>query len=289
MSRLTDAILGPKAFGVGSAQPMLDLSYGGQHGWAPNLTQWVSNQAYVRRDLVCVLLEAPKFFSLMPDPQKWVMTLKSLVELHCKSIEGFNAGLTVEFDEHAVGGGGEMQQEVIDVKRARSEPVFNFVEKYGMPIQTFLHAWISYGMMDPDTKYAMVSTLPGQRPDDLLADWSTMSCLFFEPDPQHRKVVKSWVSTNMMPRETGEITAKRDLTSAKEVLNLSIPFTAISQFSLGTNIFAQQILDNINMSNSNPYLRPSFVQSIDADVASAAEGYKKNVEDLGSSAVPGIR
>lgn len=289
MSRITEAVLGQKAMGVGEQYTMLDITYGGQQGWAPNLTEWVSNQAYVRRNLVCVLLEAPRFFTLMPDPAKWVSSLKSLVELHCKSIEGFNAGLTVEFDEHPVGGAGEMQQEFTDVKRARTEPVFNFVEKYGMPIQTFLYNWITYGMMDPDTKYAMVGTLSNKRPDDLLADWYSMSCLFFEPDPQHRKIQKAWVTTNMMPKSTGEIIGKRELAAASEVLNLSVEFTGISQYNLGTKIFAQQILDTINMNNSNPYLRPSFISSIAPDVIAAADGYKKNVEDLGKAAVPGIR
>jgi hypothetical protein len=37
MARLTEALLAQKAFGANANQPMLDLSYGGQHGWAPNL------------------------------------------------------------------------------------------------------------------------------------------------------------------------------------------------------------------------------------------------------------
>jgi len=289
MARITNAILDQKAFGRGSTQPMLDMSYGGQHGWAPNLTEWTSNQAYIRRNLICIMLEAPRFFQNMPEPQKWVESLKSLMELHCRTIEGFNAGLTVELDEHPVGGAGEFQQEVTDVKRARSEPSFTFVEKYGMPIQTFLHNWITYGLMDPDTKYALVGTLNGDKPSDMLADWYSMSCLFFEPDPTHKKIVKSWVTTNMFPKGTGEIIGKRDLTSASEVLNLTVEFTGISQFNLGTNIFAQKILDQINVTNANPYLRPSMIQNISSDVAAAAEGYKKGIEDLSASAVPGLR
>ena len=285
MSRLTDALLDQRAFAKGATQPMLDLSYGGQFGWAPNLTEWVSNQAYVRRNLVCILLEAPRFFQLMPDSQKWVMTLKSLMELHARTIEGFKAGLTVDTDTHPVGGGGEMQDEIIDVKRARSEPVFTFNEKYGRPIQTFLYNWIQYGLMDPDTKFALVNTLSGQKPDDMLADWYSMSCLFFEPDPSHRKVVKSWVTTNMFPKETGDIEGKRDLTTGSEILTLSIPFTGISQFSMGTNILAQRILDSININNANPYLRPSFVQEISSDVNAATEGYKEGIQGLADSAV----
>lgn len=284
MARLTEAILGQKAFGGNANQPMLDLTYGGQHGWAPNLTEWVSNQAYVRRNLVCVLLEAPRFFTLMPDPAKWVSTLKSLLELHCRSIEGFNAALTVDTDEHPVGGAGEMQQEVINVTRARTEPSFTFVEKYGRPIQTFIQHWIQYALMDPETKYALVGTLEN-KPEDLLADWFSASALFFEPDPTHRKVVQAWVTTNMYPKETGEIIGKRDLTSASEILNLTIPFTGISQYGLGVNLFAQKILDGININNANPYTRKSFIESISSDVAAAAEGYKKNAEDVGINQV----
>ena len=284
MARLTEAILGQKAFGVHMNQPSLDISFGGQQGYAPNLKEWISNQAYVRRNLVCVLLEAPRFFTLMPDPGKWVSTLKSLMELHCRSIEGFNAALTVDTDEHPVGGAGEMQQEVINVTRARTEPSFTFVEKYGRPIQTFIQHWIQYALMDPETKYALVGTLE-KKPEDLLADWFSMTCLFLEPDPTHRKVVQAWVTTNMYPKETGEIIGKRDLTAASELLTLTIPFTGISQYGLGVNLFAQKILDGINITNSSPYLRPSFIDSISSDVAAAAEGYKKNAEDLGSNAV----
>lgn len=284
MARLTEAILGQKAFGGHANQPMLDLTYGGQYGWAPNLTEWVSNQAYVRRNLVCVLLEAPRFFTLMPDPAKWVSTLKSLLELHCRSIEGFNAALTVDTDEHPVGGAGEMQQEVINVTRARTEPSFTFVEKYGRPIQTFIQHWIQYALMDPETKYALVGTLE-KKPEDLLADWFSCSALFFEPDPTHRKVVQAWVTTNMFPKETGEIVGKRDLTSASEILNLTIPFTGISQYGLGVNLFAQKILDGININNANPYTRKSFIEAVSSDVAAAAEGYKKNAEDVGANQV----
>ena len=285
MSRITNAILDQKAFGRGANQPMLDPTYGGQMGYAPNLTEWVSNQAYVRRNLIPILLEAPAFFKLMPDPQKWVDTLKSIIELHCRTVEGMNAGITLELDEHPVGGGGEMQQEVTDSKRARSEPVFQFVEKYGMPIQTFFYNWITYGIMDPDTKLALSNTLEGQQPIDMLADQYSMTVLFIEPDPQMKRVVKSWLTTNMFPKSTGEIIGKRDLNSASEILTLNIEFTGISQFNLGTNVFAQQILDQINMTNANPYLRPAFVQKISEDVDTSKEGYKKNVEDLGTSSL----
>lgn len=287
MSRLTNALLSDTAFSKGAKAPMLDIINGGQNGWTPDLKQWISNQAYMRRNLICILLEAPKFFSLMDDSAKWIASLKSLMELHARTIEGLNAGLKVDFDEHPVGGAGEFQQEITDVKRDRSEPTFTFIEKYGMPIQTFLSAWIKYGMADPNTKYPLIGTLSGTVPSDMLADWFTASCLFIEPDPTHKRAVKSWVGTNMMPKGTGEIIGKRDLTSASEILTLSVEFTGIFQFGMGsdgTNIFAQKILDSINLNKADPAKAPSFISDIAADVKVDSEGYMKNITTLANSA-----
>lgn len=287
--RLVDTLIGAKAYGRGMHQPALNLGKGGVFGWSPNLNSLVSNQAYVRRNLIPVVLELPRFIQLMPEPEVWAESMRQLFEVHPRVIEGLNAGLTVEFDEHPVGGGGEMQQEFTDVKRARSEPSFGWVEKYGMPIQTLLHYWIQYGMMDPETKYALISTIEGNRPEDMLHDWYTMSMLFIEPDPTHTRVVKSWVSTNMAPMNTGEIVGKRELAAASEVLNLTIPFTAVSQFSLGTSVFAQSVLDNISILRANPYNRQAMIDKIAADVAAAGTaGYHAGIQDLQGRLVNGI-
>jgi len=91
------------------------------------------NQAYVSRPVVCILLEAPKMFSVMPDSQKWISSLKALFELHARSIDGLNAGIKVDTEEHPVGGAGEQQQEIVNVTRERTQPKFTFIEKYGRP------------------------------------------------------------------------------------------------------------------------------------------------------------
>ena len=290
MSRLTEALLNEngngKAFSRGKSQPMLDITKGGQFGFAPNLTEWVSNQAYIRRNLFCLLLEAPRFFRYLPESEKWIATLRSLVELHPKTIEGLNAGLKVETVSTPVGGGGEEQEEFTDVKRDRSQPVFTFDEKYGRPIQTFIQEWITQGLMDPDSKVANVGTLPGDRPKDMLADQYAMTCIFIEPDPTHRKVVQSWVTTNMFPKGTGDIIGKRDLNSASEILTLNIEFTGVSQYNLGTNALAQRLLDNIIINNANPYLRPAFIKGLspDVDIANGA-GYRAQAENLSNTAL----
>ena len=285
MSRLTDAIVSG-AYSRSIDRPMLDLQYGGQHGWAPNLTEWTSNQAYVTRPLICLMVEPPKMFSVMPDSQKWVASLKALFELHARTIDGMNAGLKVDTDEHPVGGGGEMHQEFVNVTRERSQPKFTFIEKYGRPIQTLLDYWIRYGIADPETKYALLGTMGKPQVKDMLADWFTATCLFLVPDPLHKTVDKAWLTTNMAPLGTGEITAKRDLTSSQEILTLDIEFSGISQVGLGVNQFAQQVLNSINIQNADPFMRPAFVNSIAADVeAAGTKGYKGMTENIGRNAV----
>lgn len=287
MSRLANALL-TGAFASNSTSPMLDLRLGGQNGYSPQLTAWVSNQAYVQRNMTALVIEAPVGFQYMPDPGFWVGAFKALIELHPKSITGFARGLETEWVENAVGGGGEMQQDFTNVTRARTVPNFTFIEKYGRPIQTFLEEWITQLMADPETKIANITTLPGVRPTDMLADMYTGTALFFEADPSNTTVLKAWLTTNMAPKTTGDITGKRELSAAMESGEFSVEFTGISQSSLGVRLFAQALLDSINFTNANPNLAPAFVQAIDPNVLAANTplgGYANQVQTMGANAV----
>lgn len=287
MSRLSNAILqSSTAYARGHTNPMVDLQYGGQMGYAPDLTEWVSNQAYIKRNLICLLVEAPKGFQYLPNPEYWVATLRALVELHPLSIEGLNAGLEVEVTDNPVGGGGQRHQDFTDVKEATSAPVFRWSEKYGMPVAAFLRGWITNLMMDQNSKFANVATLSASnRPSDMLADMYSATMAFIEPDPTHTKVVKSWLVTNMWPLKTGEITGRRDLTQAGEPTVYDIGFSGIAQYGLGVDAFAQKLLDGITITGANPYNRPAFLNSISADVLAAKKSYEAGVEGLGASAI----
>lgn len=283
MGRLADAIL-QGAFSTGRA-PMIDPIYGGQMGYAPNLKEIVSHQSYVSRPLVCILVEAPTGFQFMPDPQKWVNTLKSMVETHARSIQGFNGGLEVATADNPVSGGGELHQDPTNVTRARTQPSFTFVDKYGRPFWNFFHDWITNLIMDPDSKVPNIATRVGDRPTDLLLDQYSATMLFYEPDPSHSSITKAWLTTNMYPLMTGDMTAQRDLTAPGENSTLTVNFAGVSQSNAGVIDFAQQIHDNISFTNANPYLRPAFVDAIAADVLAGTRGYKEHAEELGQTAV----
>lgn len=267
MSRLTAALITentttPGDLTTGRLSPMLDLTYGGMMGWTPELSEWVSNQAYVRKNVVCILIEAPTGFQRLSNPQVWVQTLRSLVELHALSIDGLNAGLEVEFASNPVGGSGQVQEDFTDVKETLSNVTFKWSEKYGMPVATFFRGWITNLMMDPNTKIANMFTLdPTNGPTDQLSDVTSATMLFIEPDPTFTHVVKSWLITNMMPKSTGEITGRRDLTQAAEPVTYDIQFTGITQFGNGVDLFAQSILSTLAITGANPLNRPAFVNA----------------------------
>jgi hypothetical protein len=285
MGRVTNAILqNDRSYAAGHQNPMLNLQYGGQMGYAPVLAEWVNNQQYVRHNVIPLLVEAPRGFKLLPNGDDYIATLRALVELHPISITGLNAGLTVEVAETPVGGAGQRQQDPTDVKEEVSNVTFRFNEKYGMPVAAFFRAWITNLIMDPNSKFANIATA-GNAPTDMLADMYAATMLFIEPDPTHTKVVKSWLGTNMYPQGTGEIVGSRDLTAAGETSTYDINFTGIYQFGLGVDVFAQKILDGININGANPQNRPAFVDAISADVLAAQRGYQQGVETLGANSI----
>lgn len=293
MARLSDTIL-QGAYADQDGALTINLERGGQFGYNPKLgiidadgrvkAEWIANKAYLKRNVIPILVEAPRFFSLMPNPERWVRSLKSLVETHVRNIDGLNATLTVETADHPIGGGGEMMREVADVKREQTNVTMTFTEKEGRSISRLLQKWIQYGIKDPETKYSLLATLGDLASDvDMLPDWYTMTMLFIEPDAMHRKVLHAWLVGNMFPTTSGEITGRFDKTAADELVELSVEMGGFSQYNLGVTQFAQSILDKIKLVNANPYLKPAFVDQVDPEVDASEVGYKQDIDNLAAS------
>lgn len=286
MSRILDAVLDSGKAYAGTS-PALDLVYGGQNGIMANIgvvgadgknyDAWISNAAYVKRNVIAIVLRYPKFFDLMPDKDKWIESYKNLIELHPLTIDGLSSGLTVDTDEHPVGAGGEFQEEATDVKRARSNISFTFKEKAGKSITKFLDYYIRYGIMDPDTKRALVAqyitditTINGMY----TPDYYTGTVLFIEPDITQKVVVDAWLSTNMFPKGNGDRTGKRDLRSAGEVPELNIEFTSITMNNAAVMTVASKILASLSVLSKLPdtgIVAPSV--EVDSTLSSAKGGF----------------
>jgi len=295
---MTDAIATEEIgkAGYGDHSGAMNLEYGGMHGYLPHMHEWMSNQAYVKRNLIPVVLSYPKFFDYMSNPDKWKKAYKALIELHPLTIEGFNSGLTVETDEHPIGAGTEMQEEIIDVKRERSTPSFTYKEKAGRAIQKFLDTVIRYGYMDPDVKAPLVTKLGGKAitrdPKDpkkpginiYTPDFYTGSTIFIEPDISQHNVVDAWLCVNMFFKGTGDRTGKRDISSGGEMLDLSIEMAAITLNNHSVLNMAQGILDSLNAGvlagipdDVTDYQLP--IDSIQANVAGTEVGFNQTAAE----------
>lgn len=288
MSRIKDAVLA-KGTAYAGHNPALDLTKGGQNGYMAQIgvkgadgkyyDAWISNQAYIKKNIIPVVLSYPKFFDFLTDKDKFIAAYKALIELHPLTIDGLTSGLTVEVDEHAVGGGGEMQEEITNVTRARSTLSFTFKEKAGKSIQKFLDFMIRYGYLDPDVKKPLVA----QFIDDMskvggayTPDYYTGTVIFIEPDVLHKEVVDAWLCTNMFFKSNGERTGKRDIHSAGEAPELTIESSAITMNNEAVLALATDILSKLSIINDVPdtdMLTPTG--GIDAGVAKATTGYNQ--------------
>ncbi len=288
MARLGNTILDNKAYGERRSMPMVDLVNGGQFGQQTDFPGYVSSAQYVRRNLIARVIETPRGFEDLPDPDKWREAYRALIELHPKTIEGFNSQLTVEVASTPFGGSGEEMETPSNVTRNRSVPNLTWVERYGRPISMFWDMYIMELIMDPITKIPNVMTRAaanGKPQPDMLPDYIGGTVLFFEPDPTFTKIDKAWLVTNFWPKTGAPAEARRDLTSAGDQVEFSIEFAAISQIGNGVNKLAQKMLDEMNITGANPNNREAFVKSISADLTAAMPGVAEKIKEAAGDVV----
>lgn len=285
--RITDAIV-QKGTLYSSRAPSLNLAYGGQHGHMPRIgtlgadgkhyEEWISNQAYVQKNVIPILLTYPRFFDFMPpSPKVWIRTLKSIMEQHPLTIDGLNQTLSIETDQHSVGGAGEMQDEFTKVNRAPSTPSFTWQEKAGESLTRFWEWYVMYGIQDPDTGMANVRVYLTEADYDGIytPDFYSFSMMFIEPDSLGKVVNRVWLLNNMFPKSLPDVTGKRDIKSAGSMKEISIEFAALATPpSVATHAMAEQLLASMNIISKIPnYDSVLPVASINPSVADANTGF----------------
>lgn len=283
-ARLADAILQNKGFAKGKSLPMVDPTLGSSMGHMTNLGSYVNHTPYVRKQLIAVLIEAPRGFKALQDNGRAIATLRELIENASKTIDGLTQTLTPDFVSADFGGAGETHEVISDMKRAKSEPQHVWVERYGRPIGTFLDFWgLTFGM-DPITKIPNIVTM-GVQPPDLLPDYTCATVLYFEPDPTFRYVDKAFLCTNMFPKAFSPVEGRRDMTAAGDLVEMSIGFTAITQVGTGVDKFAETILQSLTLNGASPNLQPAYLNRISEDVKAASTGYANNLTRAKQAAV----
>lgn len=286
MSRIANTILTNK--GTYAEQrvndKIVDPRYGGQFGHMSDVSTYINHTPYVRKNVIAVMIEAPRGFKDLNDGGRMTAAVKALFENASKTIEGLNQTLEPDFVQTDFGGSGEQQEVISDMKRTRSEPVHGLTERYGRPWASLINFWQTTFGMDPVTKIPNIITM-GVRPKDMLPDYTSATVLYFEPDPTFTKVDKAWLCTNMFPKTGVPVEGRRDLVSAGELVDFTVSFTCIQQISLGVERLAQTILEAMVLNGSNPNLQPAFVEKIHADVGAEKNGYIDQLDTMVSKRV----
>ena len=287
--------------------PTANLLKGGQWAHLPmigdkeNKHAWMADQAYIRRDIIPVVLQVPKGFEYLPNKDYYIKACVALFEKHARTIEGLDSSITVNTGEHELGLEGAKYQEPVNVTVAESNVSISLTEKYGQAVKNFLDVWIRYLIMDPQTKSPLIAqylkskaanksqpndgsgtstaNTDGENNQPSLVNglalnknvWSTeyytMTVLFIEPDILNNRVVNAWLVSNMFPRSIPNIIGKKDKKADKEIEELSIEFGGFALHSRNRHVryMAQEMLDNLalyQLTNDNIIPQAKEIDSV---------------------------
>lgn len=278
--RSSDIFTGQTGYGRIGPDNMINLAQAGTRQYAINIDNLAGNSAYIRRNVIPFLIEAPRFFRFMDDPEMMVRGLKALVERHTRTITGLNRTVRVTSAEVASGGSGEVWQTPTNVTRDRSNPVFGGFELQGRAITHFIHTWIVWGIGDENSKVPLVATLGDVKSTDYDSSFYGATMLFVEPDPTHTEVVNAILCTNMYPTETPNWEAGMDRgTFGGDQEEYSIPFTATSDVSMGVRILARTKLRELQLAGLDPNGTAILLNDASADVKAASNGIKEQLDE----------
>lgn len=266
--------------------PQVDLSTGMLHGYKPDYGQYVSNTGYAPRNVIPLLMEAPRGFEYLPDTARAVAVLKNIMETQAKTITGLRSGYNVDSTQRQVSGAGHQQWDPSNVTEEISEIQYTWDERYGKAFQHFWMHYIRNLISDPTTKQPGVMNLVSgtDEPTDHLADFYSFTMLFIEPDPLGRYAIDAWLVSNMYPKQSGTHEVGFDRAADFAVPELQVGFTGIPVRSVGVQQLAQEILESINYLNAGPIQQLAHVSSVSTAIQSVvSNGYREYMSSYSAS------
>lgn len=276
--RHADIFEGNRSYNYAGPSNAIALDQAGVKQFAPDIGNLAGQTLHVRSNTLAFLIEAPRFFQFMPDADRWVRSLKAIIEKLSHTITGLNRTLHVQSEEGAIGGSGEVFQVPTNVTRDRSNPTHVMRELMGRPCTNFIGSWINWGIGDENTKVPLVVSLGNVTATDYDATFYAATVLYIEPDPTMTEVVSAVLCVNMYPTDQPNYEMGKDASQMGVYEDASITFTALSDISLGTKLLARQLLRELNLGGLNPNQTGILFDGVTADVKAASNGLKEQLE-----------
>ena len=283
---IVNQYLTDQAYNRVAERKMVDPSVSGQFGTVPDHRVWANQTPHVAMPVYARVIRSPRGFNDLDEPAKWHGAFKAIVERHTRTINGLDSSLDVDVRETPWGFAGEQFEVDANVVRQRSQVSMVLgADLYNLPFQAFIDGWITNLIRNPDTKFADVLTMGGTPSTDMLADYRGGMILYFEPDRSLTSIVKAWLQFNVWPKHGIPFTGVSDKAGGGEMLEPTIEWTGITMSTLGVRRFAQTFLKNIPLTGSSPYLQPSIVDSVSADLLASLSGDDDNIAAAAAASV----
>lgn len=265
-----------QGYAATATEPVLSLSkQGGVGGYIADTNNYIQNALHLQRKIICVVMNTPLGFDLLPNPELFHKALKAIMEVHSKSITGIVSSLELEYAESQISGDGSMIREVSNATRAQSTPTHVVQEREGKPVAKVIdEGWILNLLMDPITKRPRILSLSNDV-TDLLPDKTSMTCLYFNTDRTFRYVSDAWLITDMRPVNGTVVEGTTDIAAGSEALEHSLEFNGFQVVGAHINKLAQRELDRLNEAGlANPDNMPAIMDERSPAMASANDvGY----------------
>ena len=217
---------------------------GGQLGTGIQITRLDAATPLVFNPAVLVVTQTPAMWNNNPRAQKM---LKSLVEVHAKSVSGLDVTYQLETASTPVGWDGQEMKVPTRTTRQGVDPSFTWQEVTGNLVWNFMRKWI-FDIQHPDTNASLMSAQgiaveqgSNTMPPFLMSSFCmSMVAIQFDPTMRPENIIDGFYYTCMFPITTGEFGIERTwgTTQTKE---RSIQFTALVQHNDNTKWLAQEI------------------------------------------------
>jgi len=260
--------------------PSLNMSDSqGQQGALRNPESYASSARYTKQRMVAVLISAPPLMKYLPDYDRRVATLRSLMEDRATNITGVDTSVEWTYEDTVEGHSGRQRKTVTDAKITVSEPEYEWPELHNRSISNY---WKQHGewlVMDPELGHPRVVTLENYQNDanalEITEATQGFTMMFYEPTRELNGVVDAVLMTGMMPLTAGERPMVRAVSESLEMPLTSIAFAGTDDPSEAALRMAQEHLANINKLGLNPNTLPTYADKVSADVARAQTGFTR--------------
>ena len=218
-----------------------NLIEGGQLGTGIQITRLDAATPLVFNPAVVVVTQTPAMWDNFPYAQKM---LKSLVEVHPKSISGIDVSYTLETASTPVGWDGQEMKVPTRSTRNAVDPSFTWQEVTGNLIWNFIRKWI-FDIQHPDTNASLMSAVISDdntiMPPFLMSSFCmSMLAIQFDMTMRPENIIDGFYYTCMFPTQTGDFGLERTHGTTK-AMERTVQFTGLVQHNENTKWLAQEM------------------------------------------------